>query len=315
MQLSRLYEIVALACLLATQVLLGRAAPAGPDKLQSAAPPNSGVVDPAVRIGSGDLLDLSVYGIPDFSQRVRVNKAGDIYLPLVNYVHVGGLTIEGAQAAIEKQLVDGGFVRNPHVTVVISEAASGVALLGEVVRPGIYPVYGSRRLLELISAAGGLTKEAGRIITVTHRDHPQDPETMVLPGDPVAAMKNNVEILQGDTVMVSKAGVVYVVGDVVQPSGFIMELGQALTVLKAIALAHGTTRTAAENGAKIIRKTPEGLKEIPVPLKDIWKTKRADMALQADDILFVPTSKGKNAAAKTLEAIVQVGTGISIRRY
>jgi polysaccharide export outer membrane protein len=321
MQLPKLCALAAFFCLSVASLVPAQAVPAAPEKPPAAAPADKVPATPpdanplTVRIGAGDLLDISVYGVPELSQRVRVSKAGDIYLPLVNYVRVGGLAIEDAQAAVEKQLVSGGYLRNPHVSITVSEAAAGVSLLGEVARPGNYPVYGSRRLLDLISAAGGMTKEAGRVITITHADNPQEAETIVLPEDPTLAVKKNVEIRQGDTVIVSKAGIVYVVGDVVQPSGFIMESGQTLTVLKAIALAHGFTRTAAQNGTKIIRKTPDGLKEISVPLKDIWKAKSADIPLLADDILFVPTSKGKNAASKTLETIVQLGTGITLRRY
>ena len=89
-----------------------------------------------------------------------------------------------------------------------------------------------------------------------------------------------------------KADVVYVVGDVGRPSGFLMD-SDNLTVLKAIALAGGTNRTAKLNGAKIIRKGPNGMTETPIELKKMLQAKALDMPVQADDILFVPSSSRK----------------------
>ena len=71
----------------------------------------------------------------------------------------------------------------------------------------------------------------------------------------------------------------------------------------------------APKGVKIIRKTPEGLKDVPVPLKEMMEGKNtSDIALQTEDVLFVPASAGKNAARRTLEAIVQTATGMAVYR-
>ena len=109
---------------------------------------------PGLQVSSGDLLDVSVYGVPDLTQRVRVSNAGDAYFPLLGSVHLEGLTIEDAQSAVEKKLVDGGIMKFPHVTIFVAEYASGVSMLGLVQHPGIYPVLGTRRLFDMISAAG-----------------------------------------------------------------------------------------------------------------------------------------------------------------
>src|SRR5438874_2218458 len=132
--------------------------------------------DSAVRLGSGDLIEVSVYGVPELNTKTRVSQAGEVYLPLVNYVHVGGLTINDAESVIEKRLDQGGFVKNPHVLLFVDEYNSqGVSLLGEVTRPGVYPVLGDQKLLDVISAAGGFTEKTGNSITVTHRDQPAKP--------------------------------------------------------------------------------------------------------------------------------------------
>jgi len=85
-----------------------------------------------------------------------------------------------------------------------------------------------------------------------------------------------------------------------------------LTVLQAIALAGGTTRTAKMSGARIIRKGPAGMSETPVPLKQILEAKAPDVPMQADDILFVPASTQKMLSTRTLEAAIQAATTVGI---
>ncbi|MBZ5722017.1 MAG: polysaccharide export protein [Acidobacteriia bacterium] len=268
--------------------------------------------DSSLHLGVGDLLEFSVYNVPDLATKTRVGSNGDIYLPLIDYVHVAGLTPEEAQALIEKRYSDGGFLKNPHVSLFISEYASqGASVLGEVSKPGVYPVLGRQRLFDLISAAGGLTEKAGRSITVTHRNQPDKPLTVPLARNVTDNPDSNIDVFPGDTVIVRKADVVYVVGDVGRPSGFLMESGN-LTVLQAIALAGGTTRTAKLSGARIIRKGPTGMTDTPLHLKQMLEAKAPDMQMEADDILFVPSSAGKVVASRTLEAALQAATAVSI---
>ncbi len=265
-----------------------------------------------LKLGPGDLLELSVYGVPELNTKARVSGAGDLYLPLVDYVHVGGLTLEAAQKLIEQKLSDGGFVKNPHVTLFINEYTSqGVTLLGEVVRPGIYPVTGERRLFDVISAAGGFTDKAGKVVTITRRDKTVSPIKVHLPRQLESSTSDNVDIAPGDTIVVSRAGIVYVVGDVGRPSGFVMD-SDGITVLQAIAMAGGTNRTAKLNAARIIRKTPAGMHEENIPLKKILQAKTQDLPMSADDILFVPSSAGKSAAYRGVDAVMQAATALTI---
>ena len=266
-------------------------------------------------IGAGDLLEVSLYGMPDFKSEVRVNSGGEISLPMLDTVTVGGLSIEQAQALIERKLSQKGLFNDPHVTVFEKEyATQGISVLGEVQKPGIYPLLGSRNLYDVISAASGTTPKAGGYVLITHRNDPEHPAQVPLVTDTREPMENNVPVEPGDTIMVSKAGVVYVVGDVRQPGGFVMENGNDITVVKAIALAQGTNPNASLNSARLIRKTPEGPKEVPLPLKQILDAKAPDVPLQADDVVFVPASAGKSAAKRGAEAILQMATGIAIWR-
>ena len=267
---------------------------------------------PDLKIGSGDLLRVGIFGIPDFSPDARVDGNGDISLQPLDSVHVAGLTPRGAELFIREQLMAGGYFKDPRVSVFVKEyATQGVSVLGEVQKPGVYTFQGERRLFDMISAAGGLTARAGTKIAVLHRDSPQQPMMLAITRDPQASAASNVDILPGDIITVSTAGVVYVVGDVAKPSGFIMD-NEKLTVLQAVALAGGVNNTAALNDAKVIRRQGDGQHEVPIKLKKILQSKVADVALQPEDILFVPSSATKSAAYRGISAIVSAATGVAI---
>jgi len=265
-----------------------------------------------LRLGPGDLLEVGVYNVPELATKARVGNSGDVYLPLIDYVHVGDLTAEEAQELIEKRLEDGGFVRNAHVTIFVDESASqGVTILGEVAKPGIYPALGDRRLYDLISAAGGFTPSAGRKVSVIRQHSQAAPITVNLPRNLAEDFQDNVEIMPGDTITVPRAPIIYVVGDVGRPAGLLVDNG-SLTVLQALALAGGTNRTAKMGGVRIIRKGPTGMTETRVPLKKMLEAKAPDINLQADDILFVPLSGARVAAGTGFSAAITAAAGLAI---
>lgn len=278
----------------------------------SASPPTADSSDPSLlRLSAGDLVEVNVYNVPELSTKARVGNSGDVYLPLIDYVHVADLTVDEAQALIEKRLAAGGFVRSPHVTLFVDESnAQGVTILGDVARPGIYPVLGDRKLYDLLSAAGGFSATAGRNVSIIRRSQ-SEPITVKLPRNLADDLQGNVEILPGDTITVPRAPVIYVVGDVGRPSGLLVDNG-SLTVLQAIALAGGTNRTAKMNGVRIVRKGPAGMTETRVPLKKMLEAKVPDVTLQADDILFVPVSGGRVLAGRSFEAAMSAATAVGI---
>jgi polysaccharide export outer membrane protein len=277
-------------------------APAGPDSSAE-----------QMRISGGDLLSISVYGVPELAQDVRVNNSGDVYLPLIGYVQLGGLTLDQAQTVIENRLREGEFVKNPHVTVFLKDFVNQSATVtGEVNHPGIYPILGTRRLLEVLAAAGGPSQRAGKTATITHRDHPEEPVKVNLPADLAKSPQDNIEILPGDTIVVNRAGLVYVVGEVQRPSGLVMDNNEKMTVMQAIALVGGPTPVAAMNSAKLIRTTATGREELQLPLKRMLSTKQPDVDLKPDDIIFVPASMGKKAAKRSVDTVLAVTQGLAI---
>ena len=264
-----------------------------------------------LKLGAGDLLEVSVYNVPELSAKVRISNAGDIYLPLIDYVHVEGLTQEEAQTLIAKRLEDGGFVRNPHVSIFIDEANSqGVTVLGEVNKPGIYAEIGDHHLYAIISQAGGFSQSASRKIAVVRRGQ-SEAIHLDLPRNLADDLSKNIEILPGDTINVPRAPIIYVVGDVGRPSGLLVDNG-SLTVLQALALAGGTNHTAKLSGARLIRKGPSGMIETKLEIKKMLEAKSPDVPLQGDDILFVPVSGGRVLAGKTFDVAMAAATAVTV---
>jgi polysaccharide export outer membrane protein len=283
-----------------------------PEKQAASAPTTGPVANSNTKLGPGDLIEVSVFGVPELATKARVSSSGELYLPLIDYVHVADLTTDEAQELIRKRLEDGGFVRSPHVSIFVDESASqAVMMVGEVAHPGAYPVIGDRKLFDMLSLAGGFTERAGRSVVIVHRGDPDHRVELQLPRNLAEDTTHNVDVQPGDTIIVSRAGIIYVVGDVAHPSGFMVE-DDRLTVLKALALAGGSTKTSSLNKTKILRPTSNGMEQIPVPLKKILHAKAQDIPLAKGDVLFIPGSSAKAAAYRSADAAMSLTTAVGV---
>jgi polysaccharide biosynthesis/export protein len=274
-----------------------------------------------IAIGPGDLLDITVFDVPELVLKVRVDVSGCVSLALIGDVKLAGMTVGNAQRLIARELVARQLVKDPQVSIFIEEfATQGITVFGEVNAPGIYPLMGPHHLYDVISAAGGLTLKAGRTVTLLHAGENRDPEviglTNINAGDNSPAHgtehgtehgtdHGNVAVYPGDTVVVSKAGMVYVLGEVNKPGAFLMEDNTSISVLKATALAGGTTRLASLKGSMILRKSLSGTLQTRIPLDKIYRGKASDLQLRAEDIVFIPLSNVKNYGAMGLQGAIQ----------
>jgi len=278
----------------------------------------------ALPIAAGDFLDVSEFHTPEFRSAVRVASDGTVTLPLVGQVKVEEMMERQAAGVIEKALVDGGMLLHPQVSVLVTNAVGqDVSVMGEVARPGVYPYTAHHRLLDLIAAASGLSQNAGRLVSVFHRDDAHTGHPVVL--DPTgtgstgagsagadAKSDHNPELAPGDTVLVSRAGLVYVIGDVVRPGGFAVDPVQGLTVVQALSLAWGATPNAAGAKAILIRDQAGGRTLTTLNLRRMIRGQDPDQPVRDRDILFVPDSTVKNLMNKSLEAAIQSAIGVSI---
>jgi polysaccharide export outer membrane protein len=265
-------------------------------------------------IAPGDLLEVSEYHTPEFRSAVRVSDAGTVTLPMIGEVKITGMDERAAAHAIEAALVAKGMLLHPLVSVLVTVyAGQDVSVLGEVARPGVYPYAVHHRLLDLISAASGLTPSAGRLVNILHEDDPKTPHAVVLdPRGSDPSGEHNPELKAGDTVEVSRAGLVYVVGDVIRPGGFPVDPVQGLTIVQALALAWGPSQNAAVGKAVLIREQRDGRTMISLDLKRMLRGKDPDQPVEDRDIIFVPDSVAKNLVNRTMESAIQSTIGVGI---
>lgn len=269
---------------------------------------------PAIFIGPGDMLSVDVFETPELSASLRVGQTGEVNLPVLGKVHVAGLTPPEAAILIQNELKDRGYMLDPHVTVSTTEFASqGASVLGEVHSPGVYPTLGSRRLLDMLALAGGVSNTAGRLVTIIHRRDPDHPVHIALQPTPAAMREQkNPVILPGDTVDVAKAGVIYVIGDVLRPGGILVDNNERLSVIEALSLAGGIDKSAAMSKTKLIRRLPSGREEVDLDLKHILYGKQADVLASDGDILFVPSSVGKTFLYRGVEALFELAANYAL---
>jgi polysaccharide export outer membrane protein len=265
----------------------------------------------AAPIAPGDLLDITEFHLPEFHSSVRVSPAGTVTLPLVNEVKVEGMSESEAAKAIAAELVIRGMLLHPQVFVLVTAyVGQDVSVLGEVTRPGIYAYAQHHRLLDLISAASGLSAGAGSLVNIYHRDVPNTPQRVVLDGS--GDSDHNPELAPGDTVEVSRGGLIYVVGDVIRPGGFAVDGTQATTVLQALSLAWGPSQNAALKKAVLIREQKDGRTVTSLNLARMLRGQDPDVQVRERDILFVPDSTAKNLWNRTIESAIQSAAGVSI---
>jgi polysaccharide export outer membrane protein len=248
------------------------------------------------RVGPKDLLEISVFGADELSRTVRVSEDGKVSLPLLGEVLVDGLT----KSELEKKLaglLGEKYVQNPQVTVFIREYQSKrVSILGAVEKPGPYQLLGRQTLMQIVSEAGGLTRDAGSDIIII-RQLPDGTSTslrisideLFLKGD----AKLNVPLEAGDIVNipVDKIVAVYVFGQVKTPGALQVKKSALPTLLQAIAQAGGFTDRASRGGVIIKRKDETGKeKEIKVNVRSILNNKQKDVPLLENDTVYVPES-------------------------
>ena len=277
-------------------------------------------------ISPDDVLDVYVMDVAELSRQYRVSPTGKVVLPLLpSPVDAAGLTLTEFSNSLSKQLRDNGLVSAPHIVATISTSrVKSVSITGAVKMPQIYPVFARTTLLDVLSQAQGLSDDASNVAVVSRgeigagattpaeRVQTVNLKRLLESGDPAY----NIDIYPGDRVTVPHAGVVYVVGAVHKPGGFVIRApDNGMTVIQAIAMAEDAKSTAIRSKAMIIRadsSQPDGHRRVPLDLDSILAGKQPDMLLLADDILFVPDSAAKRAFQRSMEAAVQVATGLAI---
>jgi polysaccharide export outer membrane protein len=286
----------------------------------------------AYRLGANDEVIVRVLDAEEIpEQPLRIDSRGFLNLPLAGRVVAAGRSVEELEAEIAARL--GRYLHEPQVTVTLGAVRSQpVAVLGAVNRPGVQQIDSALTLVEMLSLAGGLREDAGHTIKITRR---AEFGPLPLAGARAAASgrfsvaevnvkevlearrpEDNIAIRPHDVISVPRAEMVYVIGEVEKSGGFVLEERQSVSVLQALSLAGGLTDVAAIAHSKILRGGGgEGERvEIAVDLKAIMAGKSPDVALEREDILFVPRSGRRAAGQAVKKAAVGTLSGIAIWR-
>lgn len=258
--------------------------PARPVAAQPAAQAQAAEAE-VYRIGAGDTVRITVYQSPDLSLETKVTESGLISYPLIGAIRLGGLTVSQAESALAEALKKGDFIKNPQVTVMVTQVrANQVNVLGQVGRPGRIPLdVAGMRLTDVIALAGGIAASAGSdtvVVTGMRNGQPfrreVDLPRVFAPG----GRDNDIVVQPGDAIWVDRFPVVYLYGEVQRPGQLRLERG--MTVMQALASAGGLTQRGTQRGLRVSRRAPGGqVQSLELSLDD---------ALQPGDVVFVRES-------------------------
>lgn len=253
-------------------------APVAAPAMGTPIPADSGASE--YRLGPGDLLRINVYGYPDMSADVRVDEAGSITYAYVGQLEVGGHSARDVETLVAHRLESGGFIRSPQVSVLVADYRSQrVSVMGQVARPGPYPLRKASSVIDLLAEAGGVTSGvAADEATLLRADGSKVAIDLV--GLFSGEAGQNVPVSAGDTIYVPKAAQFYIYGEVQRPGTYRLE--RNMTVSQAISLGGGLTPRGTERRATVKRRDAHG-KEVRVSVKG------SDF-LQPDDVLLIKES-------------------------
>ncbi len=235
-------------------------------------------------LGAGDALRIQVFQNPDLTLETRVSENGSITYPLIGAIELGGLSIAVAEKKIADALQSGGFIQKPQVNIVLVEIrGSQVVVLGQVNRPGRFPLDTTNtRLSDMLATAGGATAAGDDVVIVTGTRNGEpfrkqiDFPAIFLDGK----TESNITLQAGDSVYVNRAPVFYVYGEAQRPGSFRIE--RNMTLMQALAVSGGPTARGTERRLRLHRKAADGSTQVIEP-------KLTDPVLP-DDVIYVKES-------------------------
>jgi polysaccharide biosynthesis/export protein len=254
--------------------------------LLSAAPARAQPNDYA--IGPGDLLQISVSGYQELAINARVSENGTISFPYLKPLTVVGKSSSGVETLIAQSLTQGEIIKNPQVSVLVVDYQSQMAsVMGQVNKPGQFPLMTSRRVIDLLAQAGGPivgqagvpnTGVAGGEATLMRADGSSLKIDLgaLFGGD----QSQNVNVAGGDTIYVPRAPQFYVYGEV-QKAG-VYQLQRQMTVAQAISAGGGLTPRGSDRLILLKRRDEHG--------NEYQTSVRNTELLQPDDVIVVKQS-------------------------
>jgi polysaccharide biosynthesis/export protein len=245
----------------------------------------------------GDLISIRLFGQADYAWTGRVALDGTVQLPYIGKTSLKGLTVRGAQDLIADKLRAGEFYQNPDISLQVLESLNGsVTIAGEI--RAVVPITGARRLIDILSAAGGLPQNASHTLKIVR---PGEPEPIVvnLGTDLTHSAQADMLVYPRDIIQVARAGVVYVIGAFRSQGPVPLDQASPLTLMQLTAISGGYGFEGKYADMRLIRTEGNERKVIKVDVKKVLFGQIPDPVLQANDIIFLPTDSIK-AALKSL---------------
>jgi polysaccharide export outer membrane protein len=281
-------------------------------------------------LGPSDVIELRVFGEPQFDGAFAVDNDGNLAVPFVDQpISAQCRSVKEVRKDVEGALSK--FLKNPRVYLTVKDEKSRTPAIvyGAVRSPAPYEMRRPARLLELISKSGGVTEQQSGTIQIVHTQPLLCPTPEELAAAPVQTGEDslgvpfsiykvedlkmgkseaNPYIRPGDVIYVAEASPIYVTGSVVQPANLYLKEGMTLT--RAISIVGGP-RNAKESQVRIYRQKPGGLKSetLTIDYKAIKQGKKEDIALQPYDIIEVPENGvwSPKGIAKMLAGLATTG--------
>jgi len=272
---------------------------------------------PVQKIGKEDLLNVQIIDLPELSRSYRVTNNGQIRMPMLKQmIHVEGLYPGDIEVLIADELKREQLMVDPFVTVSVLEYHSRpISVTGAVKNPTVFQAIGTVDLLDAMAKAGGPADNAGGEIIITKPNG--DTGVQFTQTIQLRALMNgsdpslNIKLTGGELIRIPIIGTVVVTGNVHVSGVYPVQDNGTSTVLTAIGQAQGMGDFKPPI-VYIYRPDDQGVKhEIPVDIKSILARKKADVTLQARDVLYVPDNNTKKNISVWADRLSGVGTGVA----
>ncbi len=239
--------------------------------------------DKDYRMGTGDVLRITVYGQPDLTTEARVGESGNISFPLIGDVKMAGVTPSQGETEIAQRLSKGGFINEPFVTLnVLQYRGQQVSVLGRVNRPGKHNLERVSRVTDVLALAGGIAADGADTVTLvrTRDGKPEYRDIDVIALFQPGGEASNEVVQDGDIINVSRQPMFYIYGEVNRPGAFRLE--QNMNVVQALSMGGGVNARGTQRGIRIMRRDASGvMQQLDAQLSD---------PVKKDDVIYVKES-------------------------
>jgi len=234
-------------------------------------------------LGAGDVVRINVFDRPEMTTEARVSETGKIRFPLIGDIEVGGQSTAEVEKRIADLLVSGNYLRKPQVSVIVMTYRSQqISVLGQVNRPGRYPLEQPSKLSDMLAMAGGIAPSGADTVKLVRYvgGRPQLMEFDQTQMFEAGQLDKDISVRGGDVIYVPRVPVFYIYGEVQRPGQFRLEAN--MTVMQALSVAGGITLRGTVKNMRLNRRDAKGnMVTLPPDMNDL---------VQPNDVIYVRES-------------------------